>query len=334
MGFVLLTLAALALIGASLLWRADSTESSSQNSTLKTPQPATTSKPKQPKTPKPKPAKKPKPTKKPKAHKLSRRARREWATANGFTYTNEDEFLHDEWTRGAAATGAPIRDVLTGTKFGHETRIADIDGTTVIGMGTGMTSDVVVDMRRLPLTRQLSDDLVEVAQTEGFAVFASEAGPAERMLDVRVRTALEMLPQEVGAVWFESEWVLAEFEEPAGWDAVFAPLALLADAARTLPPEAWPRLELASTSREMGEPMLIDAPSSQPQSHPSHPPIARPEEPLEMPTRLTGSVKGEVTDHEVGSDEVNAIGTGDRDPQPNDGTRVARKLDPPSIFGD
>ena len=207
MGFVLLTLSALALIGASLLWRADSTESSSQNSPLKPPQPATTSKPKQPKTPNPKPAKKPKPTKKPKAHKLSRRARREWATANGFTYTNEDEFLHDEWTRGAAATGAPIRDVLTGTKFGHETRIADIDGTTVIGMGTGMTSDVVVDMRRLPLTRQLSDDLVEVAQTEGFAVFASEAGPAERMLDVRVRTALEMLPQEVGAVWFESESV-------------------------------------------------------------------------------------------------------------------------------
>lgn len=318
MGFLLLTLSALALVGAAVLWRADSQDKADKA-------PAKT----RPAKPAPKATRKPN-----KFHKLSRRARRDWAITNGFTYTAEDEFLQDEWTRGAAASGAPIKDVLTGTKFGHETRIADIAGTTVIGMGTGMTSDVVVDMRRLPLTQQLSDDLVEVAHIEGFAVFASEEGPAERMLDIRVHTALEQLPPQIGAVCFESEWVLAECIEATDWDTVFAPLALLADAARTLPPETWPRLELEGTSREMGKPMLIDDPSHPTPSHPSHPPIARPEEPLEMPTRMTGSVKGDVADHEVGSDEVNAIGTGQEEPQPNDGTRVARKLDPPSIFGD
>ncbi len=328
MGFVLLTLSVLALIGASRLWRAESRYkalSKKRDKALARTTPAE---------PAPRSNHGRKSRKSHKPHKLSRRARRDWATANGFTYTAEDEFLQDEWTRGAAASGAPIKDVLTGTKFGHETRIADIAGTTVIGMGTGMASDVVVDMRRLPLTQQLSEDLVEVAQIEGFAVFASEGGPAERMLDIRVRTALEQLPPQVDAVCFESEWVLAEFDDVTDWDAVFAPLALLADTARTLPPEIWPRLELAGTSREMGEPMLIDVASHPTPSHHFHPAITRPEEPLEMPTRLTGGVKGDITDHEVGSDEVNAIGTGQEELQPNDGTRVARKLDPPSIFDD
>lgn len=282
------------------------------------------------------------------------KARREWGEENGFDYAREDEFLTDEWTRGAAASGAPVRDVLTGTRFGHETRIADIAAapaaTTVVAMGTGMASDIVVDMRRGGenggngggaagdggAAGGASEDLVEVAKLEGFTVFGSDVGPVERMIDVRVQTALELLPPQVAAVWFESEWVIAQLAGdtaagPAEWEPVFAPLALLADAARTLPPQTWPLLDVGGGSREMGE-AVASISEGRETEEPSRPHIARPEEPLEMPTRMTGGVRGAIDEHEVGSDEVSAIATGEQAPQPNDGTRMARRQDPPSIF--
>lgn len=261
----------------------------------------------------------------------NRKAWREWAEENGFTYAKEDEFLADEWTRGAASSGVVLKDVLTGTRFGHETRIADIAGTPVVAMGTGMPSDVVVDMRRG--VEGPADDLVKVSELEGFTVLASDAGPVERMIDIRVRTAVEMLPPQVTAVWFETEWVIAQLDEPE-WDDVFAPLALLADAARTLPPQTWPTLEVASPSREMGEPQMPTAAQPQEPEEPTRPHVVRPEDPVEMPTRLTGGARGPIEDHEVGSDEVNAIATGERRRMLNDGTRVTRKPQPPSIFRD
>jgi len=261
----------------------------------------------------------------------NRKAWREWAEENGFTYAKEDEFLADEWTRGAALSGVVLKDVLTGTRFGHETRIADIAGTPVVAMGTGMPSDVVVDMRRG--VEGPADDLVKVSELEGFTVLASDAGPVERMIDIRVQTAVEMLPAQVTAVWFETEWVIAQLDEPE-WDDVFAPLALLADAARTLPPQTWPTLKVASPSREMGEPQMPTAAQPQEPEEPSRPHVVRPEDPVEMPTRLTGGARGPIEDHEVGSDEVNAIATGERRRMLNDGTRVTRKPLPPSIFRD
>lgn len=267
---------------------------------------------------------------KPKTPK-NRKAWREWAEENGFTYAKEDEFLADEWTRGAASSGVVLKDVLTGTRFGHETRIADIAGTPVVAMGTGMPSDVVVDMRRG--VEGPADDLVKVSELEGFTVLASDAGPVERMIDIRVQTAVEMLPPQVTAVWFETEWVIAQLDEPE-WDDVFAPLALLADAARTLPPQTWPTLEVASPSREMGEPQMPTAAQPQEPEEPSRPHVVRPEDPVEMPTRLTGGARGPIEDREVGSDEVNAIATGERRRMLNDGTRVTRKPQPPSIFRD
>lgn len=273
----------------------------------------------------------------PGAKQRGRKERREWAEANGFEYSREDEFLQDEWGRGAASIGAPVRDVLTGTRFGHETRIADIGETTVVAMGTGMDSGVVVDMRRKANAEGATEDLVAVAELEGFRVFASEAGPAERMLDIRVTTALELLPPQVSAVWFETEWVLAELDGTPGaqeWEPVFAPLALLADAARTLPPRTWPHLHFDTKTREMGDP--VEAPTSAKGDDVEHvrPVVARPEEPLELPTRITGAVRGTMEYRTVGGDEVDAIATGEPPEQLNDGTRLTRRPQPPSIFGD
>ncbi|WP_087117424.1 hypothetical protein [Corynebacterium urinipleomorphum] len=273
----------------------------------------------------------------PGAKQRGRKERREWAEANGFEYSREDEFLQDEWGRGAASIGAPVRDVLTGTRFGHETRIADIGETTVVAMGTGMDSGVVVDVRRKANADDATEDLVAVAELEGFRVFASEAGPAERMLDIRVSTALEMLPPQVSAVWFETEWVLAQLDGTPGaqeWEPVFAPLALLADAARTLPPRTWPHLHFDVKTREMGDPVEAPASAKGEGNEHTRPVVARPEEPLELPTRTTGAVRGTMEYRTVGGDEVDAIATGAPPEQLNDGTRLTRRPQPPSIFGD
>lgn len=277
------------------------------------------------------------PTKLPGAKQRSRKERREWAEANGFEYAREDEFLQDEWGRGAASAGEPVTDVLTGTRFGHETRIADIGGTTVVAMGTGMESGVVVDVRRKATASGATEDLVAVAEIEGFRVYGSEAGPAERMLDIRVNTALELLPHQVSAVWFESEWVLAQLDGAAGaqeWEPVFAPLALLADAARTLPPRTWPHLHFEHRTREMGDPIEAEASGGGGENEMARPVVARPEEPLEMPTRTTGGVRGTMEYRAVGGDDVDAIATGEAPEQLNDGTRITRRPQPPSIFGD
>ena len=281
------------------------------------------------------------PKKLPGAKQRGRKERRDWADANGFDFAREDEFLQDEWNRGAASAGAPVRNVLTGTRFGHETRIADIGGTTVVAMGTGMDSGVVVDMRRQANAQAnavaATEDLVAVAEVEGFRVFGSEAGPVERMLDIRVPTALELLPPLVNAVWFESEWVLAELDGTPGaqeWEPVFAPLALLADAARTLPPRTWPHLRFEHRTREMGDPIEVQSSGDREGTEAARPVVVRPEEPLELPTRTTGGVRGTMEYRVVGGDEVDAIATGEAPEQLNDGTRITRRPQPPSIFGD
>ena len=273
----------------------------------------------------------------------SRRERKTWAEARGFEFAKSDDLLAGEWQRGAAAAGAAVKDVVSGQVYGHDMHLADLGRTTVIAMGTGESSDVVVDMRRAGFTGFSSADLLEVEQVEGFTVFGTEAGPVARFIDVRVRTALGELPAEVAAVWCESAWVIAELgtgTAPAQWDAVLAPLALLADAARTLPPSHSRPLELPFPARqrvaEVAAPPVEERPAGPPK-------VQRPEDPLEMPTRTTGTVRGPVSRHAIGGDEIAPIAdpatrgaagaqAGGAADGLGDLTRVRRKLTPPSIF--
>lgn len=273
------------------------------------------------------------------------RERKSWAEANGFSYVKQDTSLVDEWQRGAAATGSAITNVASGNWAGHEAVVADVGATTVVAMSTGAVSDVVVDMRREGFAAASSEDLVEVAQVGDFAVFGTDAGVVQRFVDKRVREALDLLPATVAAVWFESEWVLAEVgqgAQPGEWEAAFEPLAMLADAARTLPPanpqplavpfptrdipdapEPEPKLAVAAASAEVEEPL-------------SSPKVQRPEEPLELPTRTTGAVRGPAQEHALGDDEVTPIADGPSKTayHPGDLTRARRTMAPPSIFED
>ncbi|WP_257181878.1 hypothetical protein [Corynebacterium cystitidis] len=267
----------------------------------------------------------------------TRRERRGWAEQREFEFRRTDEYLIDEWSRGAAATGAAPKDIVHGFVYGHEMLLMDLGGVNTMAMRTGVSSDVVVDMRRDGFHTSPSHDLLEVMHIEGFTVYATEVGPAERMIDDRVITALENLPEVVSAVWFESDWVLAQTQRgsaPEDWDEMLAPLGLLADAARVLPPQTWQTLEFDHPTREMSEPVFIRT-----ESQPEHeadvlPNVVRPEEPLEMPTRTTGAVRGVMVPHAIGGDEVEAIADGREETTVNDGTRVARENKPPSIFDD
>ena len=252
--------------------------------------------------------------------------REQWAAKNGFTYAKTDPSLDGEWRRGAASKGAAATNVAAGSKYGHDTYIADLGLTPVIAMTTGEVSDVVVDMRRGggdgtaagavggAADEAASDDLHVVAEVEGFTIFGTHEGPVRRFIDVRVTTALEQMPPSVKAVWLEGEWAVAQLAHAAGpeeWERTFAPLALLADAARTLPPVA---------ARDLVEGVEVGVDKQK---------VLRPEQPLELPTRVTGTTRGVVDPREVGADPVEAI-VGDT--QAGNLTRAPRAPKPPSIF--
>ena len=119
-----------------------------------------------------------------------------------------------------------------------------------------------------------------------------------------------------------------------------APLALLADAARVLPPRNAPalRLEDGDPTRAMEQeaatlatgPVLVAPPVDETEN----PPVQRPEEPVELPTRLVGTSKGPVRHTALGGDEVDAIADGREQPVVEE-PRVRRQQEGgSSIFGD
>ncbi len=285
-----------------------------------------------------------------------RRERRSWAEAHGFDFTREDEYLHDEWSRGAAASGAVARDIVRGRAEGHELLLMDLGGVNVMAMGTGAASDLMVDFRRSSFGDDgSSGDLIEVLTVGDFRVFATEQGPAERLIDARVRSALEQLPEIVTAVWMESDWVLAETgrgSRAEDWDTMLVPLARLADAARMLPPResaARPTgVGHLDPTRSMCLPTGVSTagasiaeegrpPAGEVASLPARPLVVRPEEPLEMPSRVRAEARGVVEPREIGADEVAAIADGTPPERSGPGgiARMPRDLSGgPSIFGD
>src|SRR5699024_2662031 len=91
-----------------------------------------------------------------------RRERRAWAEEKGYGFSRTDDWLNDEWSRGAAASGAVARDIVSGRAYGHEMLLMDLGGVNVMAMRRGAGSDVVIDARRIAaLEQESSDDLIE-----------------------------------------------------------------------------------------------------------------------------------------------------------------------------
>ena len=281
-----------------------------------------------------------------------RRERKQWASRHGFDFIREDAFLTDEWSRGAASTGAVARDVASGMAEGYETHLVDLAGVPVMAMRRGRTSEVVIDARRSTLItdpgRNESDDLVKVDSFAGFTLLSNMATVAQRFVDERVRVAFEAMPEAVSAVWFESDWVLAETVRGStaeDWENMLRPLALLTDASFTLPPRSEnTTVNLALIEPTRTKPPAPDAPAPEPADNEvdlTQPLVIRPEEPLQMPVRGVQESRGVVEPRALGADTVDPIadvhpdGRPAPDPQQYNGTRVLRDLSgSSSIFED
>lgn len=286
-----------------------------------------------------------------------RRERRQWAEKHGFGFSKHDDYLIDEWTRGAAAGGAAPKDIVQGSAFGHEMVLMDLGGVNVMAMRTGAATEIVVDFRRADRDQRNDrttgeadfDDLLEVGHIGDFTAYATDAAVASRMIDARVVTACDNLPEIVTAVWIESDWVLAQTDKgshAADWDEMLAPLGLLADAARVLPPRSMAnqilKFEGADPTRMMGPKQPPAFENNQPlhvvPDPQDHPPVQRPSEPVELPTRSKAEARGYLEPYALGADEVDAIADG----SDNSTTRgrakrphMRRDLSSgPSIFGD
>lgn len=288
--------------------------------------------------PDPEPDPQPQPEPKRPAVKLPGRPRRErkhWAADQGFTFSKTDAYLTDEWSRGAAASGASPREVVAGVVSAlgvdYEMYLVDLNHIPVMAMRRTAASDVVVDARRVcVLQDDDSDDLLPVTQTSGFEILSNDYGAAERVVDERVIAALAAMPETVTAVWAESDWVLAQTKKAStseDWDKMISPLALLADAMRVLPPRAMRKLDIVMRTRPVGEPVSVEKPAA-----PDVVKLSRAEEPVELPTRARHAAHGVVEARPVGVDEVGAIADGPAELPDSDGTRVVRRDDKPTIF--
>lgn len=269
----------------------------------------------------------------------ARRERKAFGQKRGWDYTKHDSYLADEWTRGAAARGAEPKDIIAGTVRGHETLLFDMAGIPVAAMRTGAASDIVIDARRTGETVETpSEDLVQVCELEGFDIWASDAGVAQRFIDSRVTAALAGLPSAVTAAWMEGEWVLAQTTKQArsaDWEALLAPLAMLADASRVLPRSSATqvlRVDELDPSRDIPAPPQPEptGPTAVPDrdATPGAPNIQRPTEPVTMPSRTTSEARGAIDHTSLGADEVDAIADGRERPTPEqDRARLPRRLD-------
>lgn len=277
-----------------------------------------------------------------------RRERRHWAGRHGFDFIKEDAFLTDEWSRGAASTGAVARDVASGMAEGYETHLVDLAGVPVMAMRRGRISEVVIDARRATLStdpeRSDSDDLLEVDTVSGFTLLSNMAGVAQRFVDERVQVAFEAMPEVVTAVWFESDWVLAETTKGStaeDWDDILQPLALLTDASFTLPPRSQHKAMnftlIEPTRPKPGTPDDPREPLAEDEVDLTQPLVIRPEEPLQMPVRGVQESRGVVEPRALGADDVDTIADGASTQNYSDynGTRVLRNLSGrSSIFDD
>ncbi|MEJ6013150.1 hypothetical protein WG936_04775 [Corynebacterium sp. H127] len=265
----------------------------------------------------------------------ARRERKHWASDRGFDYAKADDYLTDEWSRGAAATGAAPREVVSGVveSFGleYEMYLVDLENVPVMAIRRTAASDVVLDARRVgELLDDDSDDLLPVTQVSGFAILSNDFGAAERAIDERIIAALAAMPAAVTAVWAESDWVLAQTQKSStseDWDRMIEPLALIADASRILPPRAVRNLEVPVKTRPVGDPVLVEK-----QQEPELLRVPRSEDPVEMPSRAQRAAHGVVEARPVGVDEVGAIAEGPAELPESDGTRVVRRDTKPTIF--
>ncbi|MDO4760610.1 MAG: hypothetical protein Q4A31_01650 [Corynebacterium sp.] len=272
----------------------------------------------------------------------ARRVRRAWAEYREFSYTKTDAYLADEWSRVAASTGVAAKDVVSGKAAGYEMHLCDLGPATVVAMRRNFSSDIVAEAYRdHPQDTPPAEDLAEVSTVGDFTFYGTDPQAVARMIDSRVHAVTRTLPKDVQAIWVEGEWVLAQLPKTPSyelWEDTLEPLALLADAACTLPPRPHAVLPIDFYDSDPTRPMahrVAQPPRGEVLDEDEHPPVlpkisphlVREDDPVILPSRAKAQSRGVVTPHDIGADDVEAIADPNhRAPQHSDfhGTRVLR----------
>lgn len=280
----------------------------------------------------------------------ARRERRAWAERGGFDFAKANDYLPDEWAHGPATAKLAARDVVSGTTTDdagepHEFYFLDLGSTPVVAVRTSGESAVFFEC--LLQGESAQPALIEVGTYGPFRMFATEETPVRAFADSRVADALQAMPEEVTTVWNEPSWVLVALAKGARVTAAehaVGPLCAIADAARVLPPpDGGDGFDTAHPDPTRSQPPEHPAVSSAedeeetPGDDADPHPVARPDEPLEMPSRVQAEVFGVVDHRAVGGDAVEPIAEGASDTATDDyqGTRVVRRGDRgSSIFDD
>ncbi|MDO4929213.1 MAG: hypothetical protein Q3976_09190 [Corynebacterium sp.] len=279
-----------------------------------------------------------------------KRERQQWAAQHGFEYTKSDALLADEWTRNAAATGAAARDVVSGIIAGYEVHLADVAGVSILALRRAVASEVIVEFERKDQSstpQQAVDEtfqetaLVPVATLGDFAYSSTEPAVAQRMIDARLHAAIAKLNAHIVRVWTEYEWLLLEWDEhatTADWDESLTVAADFADITRVLPPIPGTQ-ERAMCKTQMDPSRNLPDYFPEPVHPPEHsedtlPQVAREAVAVNLPTRGQAQQHGAVELRGLGTDEVSAIGDGQKPADDHFGTRVLRSSMGSSIFDD
>ncbi|QDZ41863.1 hypothetical protein FQV43_00785 [Corynebacterium sp. sy039] len=265
-----------------------------------------------------------------------KKERKTWAQHHGYEFTKQDPFLEDEWTRGAAASGGVIRDIISTNMADHEFYFVDIAGVLVMAMRRSASSEVVICAQKPDIEfRDACTDLTPLSDVHGFSFASSNQGATERMMDSRIVHACQHMPDAVQALWWENDWVLAQLERTAtaqDWDETIPQLQLLADAALVLPAKsgAFPAINFAEhtpTRPLPAPPLSAEGDDYTEEELPELLRIVAQDEPVTLPKRAKAQNRGVMELREVGADEVQAIahGKNSQDRDTRQGTKILRK---------
>ena len=179
-----------------------------------------------------------------------------WAASHDFRFRRHDDFVADEFAHlGAAASGrGSVKNIVVGHAYGHEMVLCDVGPQVLMAVRTGATAALGLDC-----VRGAAPAGLPVAEIAGWQLGSEDVPAAQRVIDERLHHALAAIPAEISQLWWEPEWVCARLDRHSStesWEQLRAPLALLADVARALPPAQPAPLALGDgdPSRQLPQP--------------------------------------------------------------------------------
>ncbi|MEJ4113400.1 hypothetical protein ACGE24_05285 [Corynebacterium kroppenstedtii] len=202
----------------------------------------------------------------------TRRARRSWASEQGWQFDRSDTELAQEWADHVGVSASEAKDVLSGRARAHHIRVADINENSYVGLRRSGSSDILIDFwdRTVWAPEAHTEDDIRRAGpprpgqeyaglSGGFVAYSSNLLAVQLMLDSRAARALTCLRGATSAIVIDPWWILVRCSKRPTVDdlpRLFSFIADLDDAARVLPNPTAEYLDV--TDGDPGRPYSYD----------------------------------------------------------------------------